>query len=85
MNLHIRISLNNKLQPGNFDFLTKFAQKREFCSKTKNSEYYHGIMHMRIRLGIKFQLKPRILSFWTKFAQKGFFQSKTERVNIIEF
>ena len=53
-------------------FLSNFAQKTCFWSKTEKNEHHHWILHIRISLGTKFQLKLTILIFWIEFVQKVF-------------
>ena len=81
--LHIRISLNTKLQLGQniLIFRTKLAQKRFFPSKTEKVNNTIRFLHIRISLGPKFQLKPSILIFWIKSPQKGYFRTKTEKLH----
>ena len=57
----------------NFDFLTRFAQKGFFWSKTEkvNTTYFIHNSAYSNWFGAKFQLKRTILIFWTKFTKKG--------------
>ena len=65
------------------DFLTKFAQKEFFQSKTEKSEHRHRILQIRISQCIKIHFEQKNLNFWSKLNLKGFFWSKKEKVSVI--
>ena len=77
---HIQISLGTKFQLRLtlMTFLTRFAQKGFFWSKTEkvNITYFLHNSTYSDRSSVKFQLKLTILSFWTKFAQKSISSQK---------